>query len=159
MLQLHRTDYTRFGTLGVLFLPSGAALNTIELPWRDNAHGTFDSGGSCVPEGTYDLVENYYNAGGYNSVEVTPVESRDEIQVHIGNTAIDVEGCIVVGLRKGAFAPEGKQQAFPAVLNSTKAFNNVFWPEVKQVLPTRIEIKSAEKVDPAALETFDKGVS
>jgi hypothetical protein len=138
----------------VLFLPSGKTLHTIELPWRENAKGTFHEGGSCVPEGRYDLVENYYYGGDYNSVEVTPVTGRDEIQPHIGNTALDVEGCIVVGLRKGEFTPDGETVPFPAVLNSTEAFHNVFWPEVSDLLPTEIRITSGSQADPAALETF-----
>ncbi|AUO79357.1 hypothetical protein [Salinibacter virus M31CR41-3] len=154
MLRLHRTDYLPRGTRGVLFLPSGTSLYTIELPWRDNSSGTFDEGGSCIPEGRYDLVENYYYGGGYNSVEIGPVPKRDEIQVHIGNTAMDVEGCVVVGLREGSFVPDGKQQEFPAVLNSTEAFQNTFWPEVRNLLPTEIVVTSGSKADPAALETF-----
>jgi len=143
MLHLHRTQYLPNGTRGVLFLPDGTQLHTIELPWRGNASGTLDGGGSCIPEGKYDVEQNRYWNGGYESVEVTPVPERDEIQVHIGNTAADIEGCIAVGLERGTL------NGLPAVLYSTEAFEDKFWPRVKHMLPTRMIVDATEEVRPA----------
>jgi hypothetical protein len=138
----------------VLSLPNGEYLHTIELPWRGNVPGGIDTGGSCVPEGTYPLVADPYLAGGYESVKLNQVPDRTQIQVHIGNTAADVEGCIVVGKEKGEFAPEGHDRVLPAVLNSTEAYNDVFMPSVEGHLPTKIAVVSPEKIRPAGMEEF-----
>jgi len=155
MIYLQRTDYLPKATRGIMMLPSGTTLHTIENPWKDNQNGI-----SCVPEGVYPVGQRpFYSGGGYETAHIQEVPGRSLILVHIGNTALDVEGCVAVGLREGAYVPEDANEEHPAVFNSTRAFNNVFWPEVKEIIPTKIKITTAEKADPAALETFDGGVS
>jgi len=150
MLRLHRTDYLSRGTRGVLFLPSGKSLHTIELPWRENRQGD-----SCIPEGTYPVGQRpFYAGGGYKTAHIKDVPDRSLILVHIGNTIADLDGCVAVGLSQGEFAPEGYDEPVPAVLNSTEAFEKHFWPEVREAIPTEIEIGSAEKVHPASMERF-----
>lgn len=144
---LHRTQYGENGTRGVLSLPGEDTplLHTLELPWRDNKQSV-----SCIPEGEYKVVQNRYYNGGYESVEITPVPNRTEIQVHIGNTIRDIDGCIVVGLNKGTL------YGLPAVLSSTPAFEDHFWPAVRDRLPTEIIIHSKPEIRPAGLETLPK---
>lgn len=142
LLHLRRYEYGDKGTRGQLVFPDGSWLHTLELPWRNNKQNV-----SCIPEGRYTLVRNRYNKGGYMSVEVTNVPNRDEIQFHIGNTIRDIRGCIVVGLSTG------RLDGLPAVMNSTRAFENHFWPKVKNRLPMDILIGTASSVptiDPTA---------
>ena len=139
-LLLHRTDYRKGGTRGVLFLPTGDTLHTIENPWADNKQNI-----SCIPEGTYDCSPRRYYRGGYETFEVDGVPNRDLILFHIGNTELDVDGCIAVGLTKGTLG------GLPAVLSSRPAFFDVFWPAVKDLDAFELKVRSSDKVDIAPL--------
>lgn len=83
------------GTFGTLRLDDWECF-TCELPWLDNARGK-----SCIPTGIYPFKKSYYYGGGYDCWEICDVPGRDEIKLHIGNTIIDVEGCVVVGTALG----------------------------------------------------------
>ena len=67
------------------------SLWTLECPWRDNAIFI-----SCVPDGSYTLVA-------FDSPEhpdcwvLTPIQNRNGILIHVGNTVTDTQGCILIG--------------------------------------------------------------
>jgi hypothetical protein len=111
-MKLHRlaqTDYATFGRLeGKDSTPLGM---TLELPWQENAHAT-----SCIPAGTYECKRYLSPKRGYELFEVTGVPNRSNIEIHIGNTPHDTEGCILVGTDFGKL--EGRE----AVLHSKPAF-------------------------------------
>lgn len=82
---------------GVLFFGGSPLCLTLELPYRDNLPNI-----SCIPCGTYSLEERtdvYLHSGTelHRTYEVTPVEGRDGIYFHTGNTINDTKGCILVG--------------------------------------------------------------
>ena len=87
--------------------------HTLELPWRDNKRNV-----SCIPDGNY-----ICNLNNRNVYEVMDVPNRSSIQIHIGNIAPDVRGCILLGMRYGTIT--GKL----AVLSSTAA-NKLFKKEL-----------------------------
>jgi hypothetical protein len=104
---------------GELILP-GCYFYTLELPWRDN-----ELCKSCIPGGTY-TIQKAAN-GRWNLLNVP---GRTEIQIHVGNTAADTTGCIIIGKSRGIL------EGLPAVLESKAAmeeFNNAMG-EVKEAL-------------------------
>ena len=106
--ELQRQAYTEFGTLGrwrVIHVPTGPGHEELaftclsaENPDRGNAPGL-----SCIPEGEYRLVRATYHRGGYECFEIRaadggPIPGRTLVKVHRGNTDLDVEGCVVLGI-------------------------------------------------------------
>jgi hypothetical protein len=102
------------GAFGILTLPSGRELWTAERPWRDNQPRV-----SCIPPGRYQCGPRRYFRGGYDAIEVRDVPGRSDILFHRGNRPRDVQGCIVVGVRRGCVAGEW------GVLGSSEAFDQL----------------------------------
>ena len=110
-LLLIRDTFTKESTIGELFLNGERICDTLENPWVDNQRYI-----SCIPEGVYPVRLRLPRESGtrdYIHLLVKDVKDRDYILIHIGNTAKDTSGCILVGL--------GTQQDF--VSNSTLAMN------------------------------------
>lgn len=110
-ITLKRINSSSECVLGVLELDNKEICKTLELPWRDNQKGI-----SCIPAGEYKLSP--YPSSRFGEVYiVNDVPGRDGILIHTGNTADDIQGCILVG---GSY---GKLNGKRAVLNSRQAFN------------------------------------
>lgn len=138
MLRLQRVRYGPRATEGVLALPGEERLlRTLELPWKGNRQQV-----SCIPEGTYPLQAHVFD-GRYETARVEGVTGRAGIVFHIGNTPDHTDGCILVGLRSGTLG------GAPAVLASTAAFREIFWPAVGPSLPLAVKITSATKMPTA----------
>jgi len=89
---LQRTSQTTDCTMGELREDDGTFVcYTLERPWRDNAHRV-----SCIPSGHYVAKRTVTPKHG-ECFEVTGVPGRDAILFHAGNTALDSEGCILLG--------------------------------------------------------------
>lgn len=87
--------------LGVLRVDGVPQLCTLELPYKDNRPKE-----SCIPEGQYLCLEvnKRVTTGGLKiptTFEVVNVPNRAGILFHVGNTAKDTQGCILVGQRHG----------------------------------------------------------
>jgi len=110
-LTIKRFCYAPFGVYGMLSLPGGQRLYTVEKPWLGNRPGE-----SCIPTGIYDCAPRYYYGGGYDAIEVLDVPNRSHILFHIANVPADVKGCIGVGVDtgwvKGQWAVTSSQNAF-----------------------------------------------
>jgi hypothetical protein len=74
---------------------AGFLCQTLELPDNGNAHMI-----SCVPSGVFPLVYQWSEKHGRDIWHII-VEGRDNIEVHIGDTIIDTDGCVLVGLKRG----------------------------------------------------------
>lgn len=110
-ITLKRINSSSECVLGVLELDNKEICKTLELPWRDNQKGI-----SCIPAGEYKLSP--YPSSRFGEVYiVNDVPNRTGILIHTGNTADDIEGCILVG------DSYGKLNGKKAVLNSRQAFN------------------------------------
>ena len=108
-LLLLRDMFTDKSTIGELFVNGERFCDTLELPWKDNQRSI-----SCIPEGQYKVrirLPRESATRDYMHLLVKDVKDRDYILFHIGNTAKDTRGCILVG--------QGSQQDF--VSNSTLA--------------------------------------
>jgi len=110
-LNLERLGYFPLGTYGTLTLPDGQILFTVEQPWNNNKIAI-----SCIPIGSYEVVPRPYYRGGYDAMEITAVNGRSHILIHIANTPSDVMGCIGLGssfgFQKGQIAVNASKLAF-----------------------------------------------
>jgi len=103
--------FTDKSTIGELFINGERFCDTLELPYKDNQRSI-----SCIPEGQYKVrirLPRESATRDYIHLLVKDVPGRDYILFHIGNTAKDTRGCILVG--------QGSQQDF--VSNSTLAMD------------------------------------
>tara|TARA_R110000787_G_scaffold285936_1_gene402775 strand:- start:2206 stop:2784 length:579 start_codon:yes stop_codon:yes gene_type:complete len=126
-IYLERFNYSENGTLGVLKTKEGKKIClTLEEPWKDNQNFI-----SCIPEGFYKCTR--YNSpklikAGKEDVEVILLEyvkGRSAVQIHIGNTVDDIEGCILTGdFMLKDFTHKGKKYDF-FLSSSVKAFKNL----------------------------------
>ena len=110
-LLLIRDTFSENSVIGELFLNGERMCDTLENPWKDNQRNI-----SCIPEGEYKVRLRLPRESGtrdYIHLLVKDVKDRDYILFHIGNTAKDTRGCILVGL--------GSQQDF--VSNSVLAMD------------------------------------
>jgi len=110
-LLLIRDTFSENSVIGELFLNGERMCDTLENPWLDNQRNI-----SCVPEGEYPVrlrLPRESATRDYMHLLVKDVPDRDYILFHIGNSAKDTSGCILVGL--------GSQQDF--VSNSTLAMD------------------------------------
>ena len=110
-LLLIRDTFSENSVIGELFLNGERMCDTLENPWLDNQRNI-----SCIPEGEYKVRLRLPRESGtrdYIHLLVKEVKDRDYILFHIGNTAKDTRGCILVGL--------GSQQDF--VSNSKLAMD------------------------------------
>ena len=92
-------QYTPWGVVGHLTLPTGWSCHTLERPWLHNRRNE-----SCIPEGVYQLrmrvspVVQRITRGRYQEGwEITDVPERTHIMVHPGNWVRNSDGCLLVG--------------------------------------------------------------
>ena len=95
-LLLIRNTFSKKSTIGELFLNGERICDTLENSWQDNQRNI-----SCIPEGVYPVrlrLPRESATRDYIHLLVKDVKDRDYILIHIGNTAKDTSGCILVGL-------------------------------------------------------------
>ena len=111
-----------FGTVGVLTLPSGNALYTMERPWLNNQPHV-----SCVPTGRYllelvpsPLVTRITKGKHKFAFRLINVSGRSHILIHPANKALELQGCIAPGRDYGligtTMAVKYSQQAFDILM-------------------------------------------
>lgn len=94
------------GTPGALLRNGSHLCFTMELPWKGNQRRI-----SSIPEGKYPVRKRFSIKYGHHW-HLQDVPGRDMILIHIGNTIRDIEGCILVGSKRGTL------NGLPAVLGS-----------------------------------------
>lgn len=96
-LTLRRLEMTPFATFGQLSNEEDRFVAaTLERPWLDNLHDE-----SCIPAGTYEARRYHSPKRGYDVFMLASVPDREDIELHIGNTAADSHGCILLGSNFG----------------------------------------------------------
>ena len=79
----------------------------MELPWRENQHSI-----SRIPAGVYPAFRFKSPHIGYELFQLANVPDRVGVDIHVGNTMKDTEGCVLVG----------EEQDGEAITESRKAF-------------------------------------
>ena len=95
-LLIIRNTFTEVSTIGKLYLNGEWLCDTLENPYLDNQRNI-----SCIPEGEYTVRLRTAGESGsknYLHLLVKDVPNRDLILFHIGNTAKDTRGCVLVGI-------------------------------------------------------------
>ena len=95
-LLIIRDTFTEVSTIGNLYLDGEWLCDTLELPYIDNQRSI-----SCIPAGQYEVRMRYPRESAtrdYIHLLVKDVPERDYILFHIGNSAKDTRGCILVGI-------------------------------------------------------------
>lgn len=109
---------------------------TLELAWRGNTPLI-----SAIPAGRYNTRVRYDHPVERVRLELVGVPGRTEVQIHIGNTPADIQGCILVGQ---SVAPEACR-----VNNSRAAYRDfraALWGNAEGPFPnlsTVVEIRDA----------------
>lgn len=120
-------------TIGRLYIDGRRVCDTIENPVRDlNRNGVFDAGErkvygcTAIPYGTYEVTlkvqspkfrdkPQYRFCDGYLP-RLLNVPEFDGVLIHIGNTAADTAGCILVG----------ENREVGRVVDSAAAFRRIY---------------------------------
>lgn len=112
-------DYDKELTDGELFDENKKHIcYTLELPDKGNKPEV-----SCIPEGTYKFHKMFSSHLGWVYM-LNKVPNRQLIEIHVGNTVLDIRGCILVGTKQGTINIKGR--IYPAVLNSKEAIAKLF---------------------------------
>lgn len=113
---MSETEHGTFGRLETLY---GEQLCvTLEEPWKGNARYI-----SCIPAGIYKVRRRFSPKRRVWVWELVAVPGRTAIQIHIGNTLADIDGCILVGLAAGSVWVNKKPVS--GVVRSRDAFNKL----------------------------------
>ena len=95
-LLIIRETFTEVSTIGNLYLDGEWLCDTLENPYLDNQRNI-----SCIPAGQYKVRIRYPRESAtrdYIHLLVKDVKDRDYILFHIGNSAKDTRGCVLVGI-------------------------------------------------------------
>jgi hypothetical protein len=90
MITLKRTE-THDRTIGILTLPDGTEIKTIELKWNNNKVGK-----SCIKPGIYKFIRDHF--GRHQWFSILDVEGRTAIEIHEGYKPSHSQGCILMDL-------------------------------------------------------------
>jgi hypothetical protein len=87
-------------------------------------------GKTAIPEGTYSVIIDRSTRFGRDMPHILNVPNFEGIRIHSGNTDLDTDGCILIGLDwiKGNFIGRSKD-----------AFN-IFFPKLQQAKQAQINI-------------------
>jgi len=87
---------------------------TLEEPWKNNAKNI-----SCIPKGSYHCIphgwETHTALHQKECWEITHVPNRTGILIHTGNSTMDIEGCLLVGLQRD------EKNGVPLIMHSRDA--------------------------------------
>jgi len=82
-------DYYEDRTEGIMIMPDGERLPTLEPPDRGNKVNL-----SCIPEGIYRVRRN--KTGRFQYYEILDVPNRTNIEIHKGTKPTHSNGCILL---------------------------------------------------------------
>lgn len=123
-IQLKRIAKKKTYTIGKLYLDGVYFCDTIEDKDRGlNQTMSINDikkkkvyGKTAIPTGTYKIVIDYSNRFKKNMAHILNVPGYEGVRIHIGNSAKDTLGCIIVG----------KNKVVGKVLESRNTYNQLF---------------------------------
>ena len=113
-LLIIRDTFTKESTIGKLFINGESFCDTLENPYINNERNI-----SCIPEGQYKVrlrLPRESATRDYLHLLVQDVPNRSYILFHIGNTAKDTSGCILVGNGRKQDVVENSRLAMDLVI-------------------------------------------
>jgi Family of unknown function (DUF5675) len=116
-MTLKRTTETDESTIGELLIDGEFECFTLEDPVRVAKI----KGRTAIPADTYKVVITRSPRFKKDMPRLLDVPNFDGILIHIGNTAKDTEGCILVGQGKGKNSISQSKVAFEALFNKLSA--------------------------------------
>lgn len=111
MIKLLRDTQNTVCTLGAFFDGAERLCETLELPWHENQHNI-----SCIPAATYDVKYLFSPKHNRNLFWIMEVPGRGAVEIHIGNTAADTLGCVLVGSERDGDSISKSRLAFDAFM-------------------------------------------
>jgi len=130
-LTLRRLIHTADSTIGQLSVDDAPECWTLEDMVRPAATPKV-FGQTAIPAGTYGVIVTHSPHFGRDLPLLVNVPGFEGVRIHPGNVAADTEGCILVGMDKGA----------DSIGRSRLAFDALF-PKIQQAL-ARGELVSIE---------------
>jgi len=113
-LLIIRDTFTKESTIGRLYINGESFCDTLENPYINNERNI-----SCIPEGSYKVrlrLPRESATRDYLHLLVKDVPNRSYILFHIGNTAKDTSGCILVGNGRKQDIVENSQLAMDLLI-------------------------------------------
>ncbi|HSY50387.1 MAG TPA: DUF5675 family protein [Thermoanaerobaculia bacterium] len=118
-LHLKRTTPTSKSTIGELSIDGAFECYVLEDVVRPA--GVKVDGETAIPAGTYNVIIDYSNRFARQMPHILDVPNFQGIRIHSGNTAVDTEGCLLLGQTKDVdFVGESKA-AFAAFFPKLEA--------------------------------------
>jgi hypothetical protein len=111
-LLLKRTEFSGEATIGELYIDDVFFCNTLEDKVRDKK----EFGKTAIPKGAYEVVVTFSNRFKRYLPLLKDVPDFSGVRIHSGNTHLDTEGCILVGIKTND----------EYVADSRKTFNIVY---------------------------------
>jgi hypothetical protein len=118
-LCLERMVFTDESTIGELYIDGDFFCYTLEDTCRRNKV----PGKTAIPAGHYEIIVTQSVRFNRPMPLLLDVPNYEGIRIHTGNTALDTDGCILVGLRQGE----------NVIYDSRKTFDLLF-PEIEKRL-------------------------
>lgn len=94
-LTLKRTTFTEQSTIGQLLVDGKKVCDTLEDVVR--APGVKIHGKTAIPSGVYKVIVNHSQRFDQDMPLLINVPNFEGVRIHPGNSAVDTEGCILVG--------------------------------------------------------------
>lgn len=102
-LTLNRQASFAGATMGRLYIEDSFVCFTLEDELREIEGQPVSTwkikGNTAIPHGIYNVVLEYSGRFGADTLTVLDVPGFKYIRMHAGNTAVDTEGCILLGMR------------------------------------------------------------
>jgi hypothetical protein len=135
-LYLHRLESNAECVTGELLINGIHECVTLELPLEfegaQNVHGK-----TCIPEGRYQVDRLFSPHFNRLIPHVMNVPNRSAVEIHPGNTAADIRGCILLGEVRLSDTMIGESQA------ACKAFEEKFDQAIDDNEEVWLEISAA----------------
>lgn len=117
-ITIERMIFTNNSTIGELRVDGDLFCYTLEDTCRQL--GVKIPGKTAIPAGKYEAIVKFSPRRGFDVPWLLNVPEFEDIQIHVGNTADDTEGCILVGMRKGEDMIYDSKKAFSLLMPVVK---------------------------------------
>lgn len=115
---IKRQWFTNKSTIGIMRVDDEYLCYTLEDVARPTGVKVF--GMTCIPAGVYQVVLDYSNRFKRVMPHILDVPRFTGIRIHPGNTDVNTEGCVLVGLEHGLDAVWQSKTAFEELLRRMK---------------------------------------